>query len=314
MEGFAELQLDWFKSHAGKIQDFPAPLENGALLATRAKGIYKPQGWPYAVSIRVQMISQYNDGEIVELPDGGWGFAYHQESSRSPTVDDEALYPNVALTRCLEDNIPVGVMKQVESRFTTGTSRYLIKGLAMVIAKVGEFFILVDLQSAETYSKSELINRILLGQAEIVHFDFENDDSTFDEYDERIRVFKSIVARRGQQSFRKSLLDQYEYRCAITSCAILDILDAAHVRPYRGEFTNSLNNGLILRTDIHTLFDLDLLGIEPVSKLVHVSDAITDDTYTALRGVEVRSPKNLENMLFKGALEYRWKLFNQRNG
>ena len=311
MSNFTDLQLAWFRTHSGKIQDFPAPLENGALLATRAKGIYKPQGSAYALSIRVQLVSQYDDGEIIDLPGSGWGFAYHQESSRSENVDDDQLYSNVALLRCFADKRPVGVMKQVESRYTTGMSRYLIKGLALVVAKVGEFFILADCVSAENIPAAQLTNMILLGQAEVANFQFQ-EDVDFDEYDERLRTLKSIVARRGQQKFRNSLLKQYENKCAISSCEIVAILDAAHVRPYRGDFTNSLNNGLILRTDLHTLFDLDLLGVDPETLEVHISESIDDQNYQKFEGVKLRSPNNRENSLFKGALEYRWKLFNAK--
>jgi hypothetical protein len=41
------------------------------------------------------------------------------------------------------------------------------------------------------------------------------------------------------------------------------VLEAAHIDPYRGEGNNHPGNGLLLRADIHTLFDLNLLGIEP---------------------------------------------------
>jgi putative restriction endonuclease len=43
----------------------------------------------------------------------------------------------------------------------------------------------------------------------------------------------------------------------------VDVLEAAHIRTFPGEDGNRPANGLLLRADIHTLFDLDLLGIEP---------------------------------------------------
>ncbi len=48
-----------------------------------------------------------------------------------------------------------------------------------------------------------------------------------------------------------------------TGCTILDVIDAAHINPNRGDHDNHFSNGLLLRSDIHTLFDLDLMGIEP---------------------------------------------------
>jgi hypothetical protein len=81
--------------------------------------------------------------------------------------------------------------------------------------------------------------------------------------DTRERVLASIKARRGQDGFRNSLRGRYGDACMATGCPLLALLEAAHIRPYRGETDNHPANGLLLRADIHTLFDLDLLGIDP---------------------------------------------------
>ncbi len=51
-------------------------------------------------------------------------------------------------------------------------------------------------------------------------------------------------------------------------------VEAAHIRPYRGEEDNHIENGLLLRADIHTLFDLDLLGINPDGLRLELHPAI----------------------------------------
>ena len=38
-------------------------------------------------------------------------------------------------------------------------------------------------------------------------------------------------------------------------------LEAAHIVPYRGPQTNHLSNGLLLRADMHDLFDLGLIAV-----------------------------------------------------
>ena len=309
MSQFRELQLNWFKTNVGKVQEFPLPLENGALLATKAKGIYKPAGSIYAVSIRVQIKSRYRDGAIIDFPEGGWGFAYHQEENPGEKHKDENLFTNVSLIRCWEDEQDFGVMKQVEQRKSSTSSKYLILGLARVVNKVGDFFIIADHNSAKKYSDSELVSMILMGQAQCSVIE-EEPVEEIDEYDDRVRTFRSIVLRQGQGKFRRELMEQYENRCAITNCEVSEILDAAHVRPYRGAQTNSLNNGLILRTDVHTLFDLDLLGIDPANLQVVVAESISDPFYSSVTGLVVRSPLSPQFQLFKGALEYRWGLFN----
>ncbi|HZZ18730.1 MAG TPA: HNH endonuclease signature motif containing protein, partial [Opitutaceae bacterium] len=76
------------------------------------------------------------------------------------------------------------------------------------------------------------------------------------------RVLGQIVRRRGQKEFRESLLVAYDQRCAITNCDAVDALEAAHIIPYQGSATNNVTNGLLLRADIHTLFDLGLIAIK----------------------------------------------------
>lgn len=92
-----------------------------------------------------------------------------------------------------------------------------------------------------------------------------------DERDGRIKVFTSIARRLGQPKFRRELLDAYGERCAVTGCPVLEILEGAHIKPYRGPQTNHVTNGILLRADVHTLFDLGLLRISPDSMLVEVS-------------------------------------------
>jgi hypothetical protein len=60
----------------------------------------------------------------------------------------------------------------------------------------------------------------------------------------------------------------------VTGSQVVDLLEAAHIKPYRGEKDNNLTNGLLLRADIHTLYDLDLLGIDPDKLIVELHPGI----------------------------------------
>jgi hypothetical protein len=79
-------------------------------------------------------------------------------------------------------------------------------------------------------------------------------------YDARNRVRREIVQRRGQRKFREKLLKAYGYRCAICGCDCVDVLEAAHVPPYLDGATNHITNGMLLRGDLHTLFDLQKIA------------------------------------------------------
>ena len=76
-------------------------------------------------------------------------------------------------------------------------------------------------------------------------------------------------SRLGQQAFKAVVGDAYHWHCAITGGKIRPVLEAAHIRPvsprYGGE--NRLDNGLLLRSDVHRMFDLGYLGVDPAHRL-----------------------------------------------
>lgn len=111
-----------------------------------------------------------------------------------------------------------------------------------------------------------------------------------DDEDARRRVAASIVVRQGQAEFRERLLARYGGRCAVSGCRVAAVLEAAHVTPYLGPRTNHPSNGLLLRADLHTLFDLGLLAIDAASLTVLVAPALDGTEYEAFRGSPLRGP------------------------
>lgn len=128
--------------------------------------------------------------------------------------------------------------------------------------------------------------------------------------DERDRRFREIAQRRGQQRFRRKLIAAYGCRCAITGCDALGALEAAHIVPYLGPKSNHESNGLLLRADIHTLFDLDLIGIDPESRTVAVAEQLRDTYYWKMNGRELNRPNNDAQAPNKKELQQRWETFN----
>lgn len=124
--------------------------------------------------------------------------------------------------------------------------------------------------------------------------------------DTRSRALREILLRRGQESFRNALRSRFADQCVITGCSLLSVLEAAHIIPYRGADENNVQNGLLLRADIHTLFDLNLIGINPATLCVEVhAEALQD--YSALEGVHLRVPAGNEPSV--RALELRYREF-----
>jgi putative restriction endonuclease len=68
-------------------------------------------------------------------------------------------------------------------------------------------------------------------------------------------------ARLGQGAFRVLVTESYGRRCAITGERTLPVLEAAHIRPYADSGPHLINNGILLRSDLHTLFDAGYLTL-----------------------------------------------------
>ena len=82
--------------------------------------------------------------------------------------------------------------------------------------------------------------------------------------------------RLGQNAFQARVLTAYERHCAITGSKIRPVLQAAHIRPVTSGGEHRLDNGLLLRSDVHTLFDRGYLGVDPGYRL-HVSPRLREE-------------------------------------
>ncbi len=112
--------------------------------------------------------------------------------------------------------------------------------------------------------------------------------------EERARYGRAEVnLRLGQGAFRVVVTDAYHRRCAVTGEATLDVLEAAHIRPFGQDGPHDLPNGLLLRSDMHILFDRGLLTVTPDLR-VEVSSLIREQysngrVYYRLQGRELQS-------------------------
>lgn len=108
--------------------------------------------------------------------------------------------------------------------------------------------------------------------------------------DTREKIMAAVHRRSAQGAFRALVLAAYEGACAITGCEVVGVLEAAHITPYRGTVTNHVSNGLLLRADLHTLFDLGLIGVEPNTMTIVVSPKLAGSEYADLAGTKLRLP------------------------
>jgi putative restriction endonuclease len=103
-----------------------------------------------------------------------------------------------------------------------------------------------------------------------------------------------ISARRGQGAFRLMVMDAYGRRCAISGERTLPALEAAHIRPFAEHQLHEVQNGILMRSDIHKLYDRGLVTVEP-DLTFRVSGSIERDysngkIYSELAGRTIASP------------------------
>jgi putative restriction endonuclease len=85
-----------------------------------------------------------------------------------------------------------------------------------------------------------------------------------------------VLPRLGQGSFRVVVTDAYKRRCAFTGSPVLHVLEAAHIKPFAEQGPNDVRNGILLRQDVHTLFDRGYITVTPEYR-VEVSRRIKEE-------------------------------------
>lgn len=96
--------------------------------------------------------------------------------------------------------------------------------------------------------------------------------------DLRERALRGIALRQGQPAFRNALITAYQGTCCVTGYQTESVLEAAHISPYKGHHTNHVTNGLLLRADVHTLFDRHLMTVTS-AHTIRVAPALNGTPY-----------------------------------
>lgn len=120
------------------------------------------------------------------------------------------------------------------------------------------------------------------------------------EYEPHPRFGKpSLVAPRlGQGAFRIAVTEAYARSCAVTTEHSLPVLEAAHIRPYAEGGAHSVSNGMLLRSDVHRLFDLGYVTVTPDYR-VRVSEQLRErwgngKIYSPYDGQSVAVPDRID--------------------
>lgn len=119
---------------------------------------------------------------------------------------------------------------------------------------------------------------------------------------------RPVRQRLGQGAFRVLVTDVYERHCAVTGEKALPVLQAAHIRPVTREGPHRVDNGLLLRSDIHALFDEGYVTITPDRRFVVSrrlkADFDNGEPYYPLAGRRIWLPGRAEDQPSREFLEW----------
>ncbi|HSK47006.1 MAG TPA: HNH endonuclease [Coriobacteriia bacterium] len=290
--------LEWFEANAGReFEKRPFDVGLPKKVTSQQRGIWKPGATSYALSVVQTHKGVYEDQDPVFFEDDTWRYFYHQEGKTPEDLrDPERLYSNAGLFKCWRDSIPVGVVIPAESG-----NGYQVLGLAFVESYAGGYFGLVGPVSMSSEALPRVAETPSRVSVALVDFPLGEFDPNAEE-DSRLKVVAAVHRRQGAPRFRRALLTAYESRCAMTKYEAPQALEAAHIIPYRGPQTNHPTNGLLLRADMHDLFDLGLLAVDSSMRLL-VSEDLAGTQYEQYTSQPLCLPREAELRPNEEALE-----------
>jgi len=107
----------------------------------------------------------------------------------------------------------------------------------------------------------------------------EYDEGSLDEYS-RSRKLYSVLSRPNQAEFRNRVIKLYSGACAITGCRSLGALEAAHIQSVADGGSDGQHNGILLRADLHRLFDQNFIALNPNCSELYVSKIVKEDYFS----------------------------------
>ena len=133
---------------------------------------------------------------------------------------------------------------------------------------------------------SMILGSILIGRGQ---------NTLADEAIQEVVRRKKLIEQRvrpEQQRFSETIRSNYQNKCAVTGCVTPAALEAAHISTKKDTDNNSPANGILLRSDIHLLFDRFLITLSEDGTRIEVKPELADPGYTALKTAVVARPEN----------------------
>lgn len=302
--------LDWFLDHEGEIGRRPwrvdgqSVVEGVSIPLVAQRGIHQPSGWSLALSITATRASVYFDGVPQKIDNDTWVLPYKAHDGRDGAGSDSRW--NRALMRNMVERMPVGV-------FVPEGSRYLNLGLAMVESYdlgTSTFLLrgpmrLTQGEGVWAGSTAETMRDPSTGELDDVDLLSEAWQSA------EPAVYSRVRRRVAQDRFRDQLLRTYKGKCSVTGYDAPDALQGAHILSYSGRSSQLVTNGLLLRADIHLLFDRHLVAVDPQTHRVCVSPRLMSTAYAYLDKTPVARPERESEAPDSRRLAVHWAVFER---
>lgn len=211
------------------------------------RGVYKPSGDEYALSIQTNPNSKW--GIEINFDDKNWAINYDFEDSEKYSSDIESL------KKCFESNIPIGVIYKHEKGINE------ILGLGKIVNHQGTLFEIVNFVPDEDIQLEKKAEKYALTQCNDGDYSCPN-------------LKSSIIRRTKQEWFRKTLLEEYEHKCAFCSFSHDVYLKSSHIVPFaimqKQDPKNSMNpsNGLLLCALCDIAFEMGEISVNEEYEII----------------------------------------------
>lgn len=295
-----KIGFEWYQAREGEIFSHLPHRNRSLVLPNEIKicadrGIHAPdygnlaskgagkQRYALAVHAQCKTTSNhdaYANRDVIMRGDGTWIFDYCGHRPNPGRRETDA--GNRSLRNNLIDGVPVAVLIQQND------GSYLNKGLAYV----ERYDPLINVFTLHGPVSAELKNKDFASIVPMEELSVKEREAFMgaDEGDRRKRVVAEQIRREKQAQFRKALLSAYRGLCAVTGVDVPEVLQAAHIDPYRGSQSQHVTNGILLRSDIHLLYDSHLLTIMPETNEIRASESLQNTYYGELHGERISVP------------------------
>lgn len=118
-----------------------------------------------------------------------------------------------------------------------------------------------------------------------------------------VGAWQGVLQRRGPEEFRQTMLKAYGGKCAVSGADAEPVLEVALIDP---EGPAEPRNAILLRADLRTLFDLNLLRVHPKTRKVVLAESVQNGAYARLWARTLRPPESKDANPDFVALEKRW--------